>query len=138
MLVSQDASGGATLVVEKTSMTDAGTYTAVGTNDVGQAETSCEVKVPLPQYPIFAPTSSFSALSSLLKGDAGDGGAQVHVAAALRKGGRGVAHQAGGKDDWTPDAGNQVAEERAGRLRIFTEIYFFEKTKEILPPTIYL
>ena len=45
MLVSQDASGGATLVVEKTSMTDAGTYTAVGTNDVGQAETSCEVKV---------------------------------------------------------------------------------------------
>ena len=45
VLVSQDASGGATLVVEKTSMTDAGTYTAVGTNDVGQAETSCEVKV---------------------------------------------------------------------------------------------
>ena len=45
MLVSQDASGGATLVVEKTSMTDAGTYTAVGTNDVGQAETSCEVNV---------------------------------------------------------------------------------------------
>ena len=45
MLVSQDASGGATLVVEKTQMTDAGTYTAVGTNDVGQAETSCEVKV---------------------------------------------------------------------------------------------
>ena len=45
MLVSQDASGGATLVVEKTQMTDAGTYTAVGTNDVGQAETSCDVKV---------------------------------------------------------------------------------------------
>ena len=35
----------ATLVVEKTQMTDAGTYTAVGTNDVGQAETSCDVKV---------------------------------------------------------------------------------------------
>ena len=48
MLVSQDASGGATLVVEKTAMTDAGTYTAVGTNDVGQAETSCEVKVCVP------------------------------------------------------------------------------------------
>ena len=45
VLVSQDASGGATLVVEKTQMTDAGTYTAVGTNDVGQAETSCDVKV---------------------------------------------------------------------------------------------
>ena len=45
VLVSQDASGGATLVVEKAQMTDAGTYTAVGVNDVGQAETSCEVKV---------------------------------------------------------------------------------------------
>ena len=101
MLVSQDASGGATLVVEKTSMTDAGTYTAVGTNDVGQAETSCEVKVRLPQFPMFLPTSSFSALPPL-KGDAGDGGAQVHVAAALRQGRRGVAHQAGGKGLRTP------------------------------------
>ncbi len=45
VLVSQDASGGATLVVEKAQLTDAGTYTAVGTNEVGQAETSCEVKV---------------------------------------------------------------------------------------------
>ena len=71
MLVSQDASGGATLVVEKTSMTDAGTYTAVGTNDVGQAETSCEVKVRImgfdisrqgPQFPLFLPLKVTQAM----------------------------------------------------------------------------
>ena len=65
MLVSQDASGGATLVVEKTSMTDAGTYTAVGTNDVGQAETSCEVKVRVPPSDlIFSPTDVLYIRSS--------------------------------------------------------------------------
>jgi hypothetical protein len=48
VLVSQDASGGATLVVEKAQMTDAGKYTAIGVNEVGQAETSCEVKVTQP------------------------------------------------------------------------------------------
>ena len=100
MLVSQDASGGATLVVEKTSMTDAGTYTAVGTNDVGQAETSCEVKVRIVGFK-FPVNVLIHSLPSI-KGDAGDGGAQVHVAAALRQGGRGVAHQAGGKGLRTP------------------------------------
>jgi serine/threonine protein kinase len=45
VLVSQDASGGATLVVEKCTSSDAGTYTAKGTNDVGEVETSCDVTV---------------------------------------------------------------------------------------------
>ena len=103
MLVSQDASGGATLVVEKTSMTDAGTYTAVGTNDVGQAETSCEVKVRIATLAGFEfPAKVLILPHPSIKGDAGDGGAQVHVAAALRQGGRGVAHQAGGKGLRTP------------------------------------
>ena len=101
VLVSQDASGGATLVVEKTSMTDAGTYTAVGTNDVGQAETSCEVKVCLhPRLLKF----EFPAKINFSTGDTSNGGAQVHVAAALRQGGRGVAHQVGGKGFRTPGA----------------------------------
>merc|ERR1719309_1208758 len=45
VLISQDASGGATLVVEKCTMSDAGVYTAKGTNDVGEVETSCTVTV---------------------------------------------------------------------------------------------
>lgn len=48
MLVSQDASGGGTLVIEKCAMTDGGTYTARGFNDVGDAETSCNVTVTQP------------------------------------------------------------------------------------------
>ena len=48
VLVSQDASGGGNLVVEKCAMTDAGVYTARGINDVGQAETSCTVSVTQP------------------------------------------------------------------------------------------
>ena len=35
VLVAQDASGGATLVVEKAQISDAGTYTAKGINEVG-------------------------------------------------------------------------------------------------------
>ena len=46
--MSQDASGGGNLVVEKCAVTDAGTYTARGINDVGQAETSCVVSVSQP------------------------------------------------------------------------------------------
>merc|ERR1719175_302153 len=45
VLISQDASGGATLVVEKCGMSDAGVYTARGTNDVGMCDTSCTVLV---------------------------------------------------------------------------------------------
>jgi len=45
VLISQDASGGANLVVEKCTMSDAGIYTAKGTNDVGDCETSCTVTV---------------------------------------------------------------------------------------------
>jgi len=45
VLISQDASGGATLVVEKCGMSDAGVYTARGTNDVGMCDTSCTVEV---------------------------------------------------------------------------------------------
>jgi len=45
VLISQDASGGATLVVEKCTMSDAGIYTAKGVNDVGDCETSCTVEV---------------------------------------------------------------------------------------------
>merc|ERR1719188_1750902 len=45
VLISQDASGGATLVVEKCTMSDAGVYTAKGVNDVGECETSCTVSV---------------------------------------------------------------------------------------------
>merc|ERR1719147_268590 len=45
VLVSQDASGGATLVVEKCTSSDAGVYTAKGTNDVGECSTSCTVTV---------------------------------------------------------------------------------------------
>merc|ERR1712241_857723 len=48
VLVSQDASGGGNLVIEKCAMTDAGTYTAVGVNEVGQAETSCTVAITQP------------------------------------------------------------------------------------------
>ena len=48
VLVSQDASGGATLHIEKCAMTDAGTYSAKGINDVGDAETFCTVKVTQP------------------------------------------------------------------------------------------
>ena len=48
VLASQDASGGATLLIEKCSMTDAGTYSAKGINDVGDCETSCVVKVTQP------------------------------------------------------------------------------------------
>lgn len=48
VLVSQDASGGGNLVVEKCQMTDAGIYTAKGINDVGDVETSCTVKVTQP------------------------------------------------------------------------------------------
>merc|ERR1719391_1571548 len=44
VLISQDASGGATLVVEKCGMSDAGVYTARGTNDVGMCDTSCTVE----------------------------------------------------------------------------------------------
>jgi len=45
VLISQDASGGCTLVVEKCSQSDAGVYTAKGVNDVGDCETSCTVSV---------------------------------------------------------------------------------------------
>ncbi len=45
VLVSQDAGGGATLVIEKATVSDAGVYTAKGVNNVGQAETSCTVHV---------------------------------------------------------------------------------------------
>merc|ERR1719167_619202 len=45
VLISQDASGGATLVVEKCGMSDAGVYTARGTNYVGMCDTSCTVEV---------------------------------------------------------------------------------------------
>lgn len=48
VLMSQDAGGGATLVIEKCEVSDAGAYTAVGTNEMGQAQTSCEVKVTQP------------------------------------------------------------------------------------------
>ena len=48
VLVSQDASGGGTLVIEKCQMSDAGVYTAVGVNDVGQAETACTVTITQP------------------------------------------------------------------------------------------
>ena len=48
VLVSQDASGGGTLLIEKCQMSDAGKYSAVGTNDVGQAETSCTVTITQP------------------------------------------------------------------------------------------
>ena len=48
VLVSQDASGGATLHIEKCSLTDAGVYSAKGINDVGDAETACNVKVTQP------------------------------------------------------------------------------------------
>ena len=46
--MSQDASGGANLVIEKCAMTDAGVYSAKGVNDVGDCETSCVVKVTQP------------------------------------------------------------------------------------------
>merc|ERR1719244_817290 len=45
VLISQDASGGANLVVEKCTMSDAGIYTAKGANEVGECETSCTVTV---------------------------------------------------------------------------------------------
>jgi len=45
VLISQDASGGATLVVEKCTGSDAGVYTAKGSNEVGECETSCTVSV---------------------------------------------------------------------------------------------
>jgi len=45
VLMSQDASGGATLVVEKCTGSDAGVYSAKGTNEVGECETSCTVLV---------------------------------------------------------------------------------------------
>jgi len=45
VLMSQDASGGATLTVEKCTMSDAGVYTAKGVNDVGECETFCTVTV---------------------------------------------------------------------------------------------
>ena len=45
VLMSQDASGGANLVVEKCTMSDAGVYTAKGVNEVGECETSCTVTV---------------------------------------------------------------------------------------------
>ena len=45
--MSSDAAGNATLVVEKALPSDAGEYTAVGTNEVGKAETSCLVKVKI-------------------------------------------------------------------------------------------
>ena len=48
VLVSQDASGGGNLVIEKCAMTDAGVYTARGINDVGDVETSCTVTVTQP------------------------------------------------------------------------------------------
>ena len=48
VLVAQDASGGGTLVIEKCEMSDAGTFTAKGINDVGEAETSCNVTVTKP------------------------------------------------------------------------------------------
>jgi hypothetical protein len=48
VLVAQDASGGATLVIEKCEMSDAGTFTAKGINEVGEAETSCTVSVSKP------------------------------------------------------------------------------------------
>ena len=48
MLVSQDASGGANLHIEKCAMTDAGVYSAKGVNEVGECETSCTVKVTQP------------------------------------------------------------------------------------------
>ncbi len=48
VLVSQDAQGGATLVVEKALVSDEGEYKAVGTNEVGSAETTCLVKVTQP------------------------------------------------------------------------------------------
>ena len=48
VLVAQDASGGATLVIEKCEMSDAGTFTAKGINEVGEAETSCTVTVSKP------------------------------------------------------------------------------------------
>ena len=47
-MVSQDASGGGNLVIEKCAVTDAGVYMARGINDVGQAETSCTVSVSQP------------------------------------------------------------------------------------------
>ena len=46
--MSQDASGGGNLVIEKCAMTDAGVYTARGINDVGDVETSCTVTVTQP------------------------------------------------------------------------------------------
>ncbi len=46
--MSQDAQGGATLVVEKALVSDEGEYKAVGTNDAGSAETSCVVRVTAP------------------------------------------------------------------------------------------
>jgi len=45
ILMSQDASGGCTIVVEKCTMSDAGVYSAKGTNDVGDCQTSCNVTV---------------------------------------------------------------------------------------------
>jgi len=48
VLVSQDASGGGTLLIEKCQMSDAGVYSAVGVNDVGQAETCCTVTITQP------------------------------------------------------------------------------------------
>ena len=46
--MSQDASGGGTLLIEKCQMSDAGVYSAVGVNDVGQAETCCTVTITQP------------------------------------------------------------------------------------------
>eukprot|EP00094_Tigriopus_californicus_P003329 TCALIF_03202-PA protein Name:"Similar to unc-89 Muscle M-line assembly protein unc-89 (Caenorhabditis elegans)" AED:0.27 eAED:0.27 QI:0/0.83/0.76/0.92/0.91/0.88/25/216/2842 len=48
VLISQDAGGGATLIIEKAQVSDAGKYTAQGINEVGQAETSCTVHVTQP------------------------------------------------------------------------------------------
>merc|ERR1719225_1992876 len=62
VLVSQDASGGGNLVIEKCAMTDAGTYTAVGVNEVGQAETSCTVTITQPME-----EPKFTSLFGLLK-----------------------------------------------------------------------
>ena len=48
VLVAQDASGGSTLTLEKCQMTDAGKYSAKGINEMGDAETACQVTVTQP------------------------------------------------------------------------------------------
>ena len=63
VLVSQDAAGNATLVIEKAMPTDAGEYTAVGTNEVGKAETSCMVKV---RWIFFSVSLAFTLICTLI------------------------------------------------------------------------